>query len=42
MGVWHVLGIIQTTSTLLKALTNFTLEEFDKFGAFRVYFGVRV
>jgi hypothetical protein len=22
MGVWHVLGIIQATSTLLKALTN--------------------
>jgi hypothetical protein len=30
MGVWHVLGIIPTTLTLLKALTIFTLEEFDK------------
>jgi hypothetical protein len=30
MGVWHVLGIIQATLTLLKALANFTLEEFDK------------
>jgi hypothetical protein len=30
MGVSHVLGIIRATLTLLKALTNFTLEEFDK------------
>jgi hypothetical protein len=30
MGVSHVLGIIRATLALLKALTNFTLEEFDK------------
>ncbi len=30
MGVWHVLGVMQATLTLLKALTKFTLEEFDK------------
>jgi hypothetical protein len=35
IGVWHVLGSIQATLTLLKALANFTLEEFDKL-AFQV------
>jgi hypothetical protein len=30
VGVQYVLGTMQTTSTLFKTLTNFTLEEFDK------------
>jgi len=30
IGVWDVLGTMRTTPTLLKTLTNFTLEEFDE------------